>query len=367
MTSTDTSAPSLMLIRGGHTTSFVRLAATGAITKITHPGDLSHIDYTYEDPTTGYYLKTAKDERGKTTTYQRDGFMNITEIDYPDGGIEKFEYDYNNLNRVLKHTMPSPTGTQGAATDSEKYSYDGFGRLLTYTPPSTTSDPAPSPHPTRYGYDVNDHVSTITDPNGKVTTFSHNEIGQTTIVQHPGDHQITDGYAYNVDGTLDYKSVQLNATTWAETHYTYDDYKRLRTITDPLQHVTNYWYSTGGGAAGDLTHTDSNVTRLVLPSGMVTQTLYDENLRPGYTIVGYGSGAGAKTSYTYDEVGNLKTMIDMRQISWVGDFCDCPGGRKAHKAGCMAPRMSINDGADVSVDVIGIRGRVSFEIGVALE
>ena len=301
---------------GGHTTSFIRLAATGAITKVTHPGDLSHLDYTYDS--SGYYLLTAKDERGKTTTYTRDSLKNITQIDYPDGGIEKFEY--NGFNQVTKHFMPSPTAAQGAATDSEKYSYDGFGRLLTYTPPSTASDPAPSPHPTGYAYNSNDHVSTVTDPKGNVTTLSHNEIGQTTIVQHPGDHQITDGYVYNVDGTLDYKSIQLTATTWAETHYIYDDYKRLRTVTDPLQHVTNYWYSTIGAASGDLTHTDSNVTRLVLPSGMVTQTLYDENLRQGSTTVGYGSGEGAKTSYTYDEVGNRKTTIDPKGATWTYNY-----------------------------------------------
>ncbi len=102
--------------------------------------------------------------------------------------------------------MPSNTTGNGASTDSEKYSYDANGRLLTYTPPATGSDPNPSPHPTRYTYDVNDHNDTISDPKNNVTTFGYNEIGQVTIVQHPGG-QSTDGYVYNTDGTLQYKSI----------------------------------------------------------------------------------------------------------------------------------------------------------------
>ncbi|HEY2711467.1 MAG TPA: hypothetical protein VGI60_03055 [Chthoniobacterales bacterium] len=290
----------------GYTTSYSRMAATGAITKITHAGDGSHIDYTYEDPTTGYYLKSATDERGKTTNYIHSPDMTTQEIDYPDGGIEKFTY--NALGQVLTHTMPSNTAIQGASTDSEKYSYDATGLLLTYTPPATASDLTPSAHPTKYHYDVNDHVDTITDPRGNVTTLYHNEIGQLTIEQHDDADNSQVGYAYNTDGTLAYKNVQLNGTDWAKTDYTYDDYKRVLTVTDPVGIETDYWYDTAGLGGGDLSHTDSSVTRVVSPSGHAIRTLYDEDLRRRTVIAGAGTGDAAETDYTYDEVGNLKTM-----------------------------------------------------------
>jgi hypothetical protein len=38
------------------------------------------------------------------------------------------------------------------------------------------------------------------------------------------------GYSYNPDGTLAVVNEQVNATTFAATTYTYDDYKRLKTV-----------------------------------------------------------------------------------------------------------------------------------------
>ncbi|MBA2436094.1 MAG: hypothetical protein H0V54_13610 [Chthoniobacterales bacterium] len=231
-----------------HVTSIERLNGgfpTGVIKKITHPGDASTIQYFYTDAT-GAYLDHVIDERGKQTTYKRNsGTMTTYEIDYPDGGIET--YTYNSFGQVLTHFMPSNTAANGASTDSEKYSYDSNGRLLTYTPPATGSDPSPSPHPTRYTYDVNDHHETITDPKNNVTTFGYNEIGQVTIVQHPGG-QSTDGYVYNTDGTLQYKSIQLNTTPlYAYTYYYYDDYKRLTSVIDPVGREADLYYDTAGG------------------------------------------------------------------------------------------------------------------------
>jgi RHS repeat-associated protein len=282
---------------------------TGVISKITHPGDGSSIQYFYTDAT-GAYLDHVTDELNHTTYYKRTIGTNTTyEIDYLDGGIEK--YTYNTFSQVVTHTMPSNTATGGASTDSEKYSYDSTtGELLTYTPPITGSDPAPSPHPTRYHYDTNDHIDTITDPRGNVTTFFYNEIGQVTFEQHDDPDQSLIAYSYNADGTLASKNQQLTATTWAETDYVYDDYKRVTSVTDPVGDQTVLYYDAAGGTAVGLGHTDANVTRVRLPSLKVNQMLYDENLRKGKVTVGLGSGDDAVSTYTYDAVGNLKTTKD---------------------------------------------------------
>jgi RHS repeat-associated protein len=299
-----------------HATSYQYLNqgfATGVITKITHPSGpntpASNIQYFYTDAT-GAYLDHMIDELGHQTTYKRNsGTMTTYEIDYPDGGIEK--YSYNGFGEVLTHTTPSTTITAGANTDSEKYTYDGAGLLLTYAPPATPGDGDPNPgqNPTRYAYDINDHVQTITDPRGNITTLYHNEIGQLTIVQHPVDNSLI-GYTYNTDGTLQLINAQLNATDWAETQYYYDDYKRVTSVIDPMQHETDYYYGVNGGTGAGLEHADANVTRLVLPSAMVTQTLYDEDLRKGQVILGLGAGGAATTTYAYDAAGDLQTMVD---------------------------------------------------------
>ena len=297
----------------GHTTSFTYLNQefpTGVVSKITHPGDNSTVQYFYTDPS-GAYLDHVTDELGHTTTYRRNsGTMTTYEIDYPDLGIET--YTYNSFGQVLTHTMPSNTGAAGSG-GTETYAYDEPdhpGQLTSYTPPDTSSDGNPGAHPTQYAYDINDHLSTTTDPKGNVITFYSNEIGQVTIEQHDDTDESMVVYSYNADGTLASKNAQLNAATWALTSYVYDDYKRPITVTDPAGNITTLYYDSAGGTSTGLAHTDANVTRLKLPSAKVTQTLYDENLQKGQVTVGLGTTAAAVTTYTYDAAGNLKTMKD---------------------------------------------------------
>jgi YD repeat-containing protein len=295
-----------------HVTSFTRNPINGKITKVTHPGDASTIQYFYDS--TGYYLDHVIDELNHTTWYKHNTDMTTYEIDYPDGGVEKF--GYNGFNQVTSHTMVNNTAAAGSG-GTETYEYDTHGLLASYTPPITGSDGNPGAHPTSYAYDINDLLSTIQDPRGNVTTLYHNEIGQVTIIQHDDTDQSLIGYTYNTDGTLNLMNVDYSTTGTASTTYTYDDYKRLRTITTPdrftgdtTPHTTNFWYDKAGNTVGDLTHTDANVTRLVLPSGKVTKTVYDNNLHKLSVTAGFGTPDAAITSYTYDNVGNLKTMKD---------------------------------------------------------
>jgi YD repeat-containing protein len=292
----------------GHKTSYERFTLHGAATKITHPTTATEnpgktIQYFYTD-STGVYLDHATDELNHTTTYQRDPASHlVTEIDYPDGGIEKFTA-YNGFNQILTHVLPANTST-GSTGGTETYTYDGFGRMTKYTPPAGLPDAS-----SLYHYDTNDHLDTITDGRGNVTTLYHNEIGQLTVIQHDDADNSLVGYGYNTDGTLANQNVQLNATTFANTVYTYDDYKRLLTVTDPMGHLTKFWYDTAGAGVADLTHTDSNVTRMVLPSGKVTKTVYDDNLRKDTVTVGYGTTDAATTNYDFDPVGNLIAVTD---------------------------------------------------------
>ena len=294
-----------------NTTSFTRLAATGAITKITHPGDASHIDYTYEDPTTGYHLKTVTDELFHTTTYLHSNTTTMTtsSVNYPDGGVELFSY--NGFNQVTSHTMVS--NASGSTGGIETYTYDtgGRGLLKTYTPPTATDGA------TNYTYDVNDRLSTIKDGRGNTTTLYHDQVGRLTIIQHPDTDQSLVGYAYNPDGTLQSMSVDYSATAAAATSYTYDDYKRLLSVTTPdrfsgdtLNHTTYFWYDKAGNGALEYTHADSNVTRTVLPSGKIMKNVYDADFRKTSSIAGYGSADAATTSFTYDNIGNLWTLKD---------------------------------------------------------
>src|SRR5207244_531889 len=101
---------------------------------------------------------------------------------------------------------------------------------------------------------------------------------------------------------------ELNHTTT----FHYDDYKRLTSITTPQRGngdtttpTTNFWYDWFGTGVTYYTHTDSNVTRLVLPSSKTTRTLYDENMRKYLQTVAVDTTDAATTTWSYDPVGNL--------------------------------------------------------------
>ena len=96
------------------------------------------------------------------------------------------------------------------------------------------------------------------------------------------------------------------------TTYTYDDYRRPLTVTTPGHNtpVTAYFHYDAAGTGNDYTHTDSNVTHLVTPSGNLITNGYDPNYRKLAVIAtGAGGGDWAKTTYGYDNAGNLTSVI----------------------------------------------------------
>jgi YD repeat-containing protein len=237
-------------------TDYTSDALTGKITQIKYPltpGDTqpvqteqtrSTVNYTY---TNGRYLSTAQDEAGNITRFTRDPTTHrITRIDYPDGGYETFTY--NGFGQVLTHRM-----TTGG---TESFTYDARGLKQTYRNPSNATG-----NPTaRYRYDTLDRVTDVTDvlgtslgdPNHS-TSFAYNARGQITLTTLPKDpvdnvrHTITN--TYNPDGTLASRRNELNQIT----SYTYDDYRRVKSVTtparyagDPTNHTTEFSYYVNG-------------------------------------------------------------------------------------------------------------------------
>jgi len=191
--------------------------------------------------------------------------------------------------------------------------------MLTYrNPDNSTGNPT-----ARYLYDQYDRVSDITDvfgttagDTGHTTSFSYNLRGQLTVTTLPvdpvdGSRRTLKNY-YNSDGTIYATENQL----YQSTQYTYDDYRRLRSMTPPVRgwndtgsYTTHYYYD-ANGTGEDYRYTDSSVTYVTLPSGKRTKTVYDDNRRTQTVTVGFGTGDDATTSYGYDNAGNLTTVTN---------------------------------------------------------
>jgi RHS repeat-associated protein len=307
----------------GNTTNWTNDIKSGRITSITYaltPNDTptgtprGTLTFTYgsatcpdpnnRDATNPYYLYSATDEGGHTTVFLRDANKRIAQINYPDGGSESFTY--NSFGQVLTHAM-----TTGGP---ESFSYDGRGLKQTYRDPYHQSG-NPS---ARYQYDSLDRVSGVTNALGSVagdinytTNYTYNSRGHVLVITHPVDP--TDGQrhtatnVYNPDGTLASVTDELNHIS----SFTYDDYRRARSTTSPGHNtpMTAYTYYDANGTGEDYTHTDANVTHLTSPGGEKITNAYDENYRKISTIVGDGTPDAAKASYSYDNNGNVTSVI----------------------------------------------------------
>src|SRR5581483_11463155 len=307
--------------RNGHTTNYTSDPVTGNVTQIQYPltqgdtpgqGVRPTVNYSY---VFDYYLNTLQDEAGNATLFFTDPSTHrVTQINYPDTGYEQFTY--NGFGEVLTHRM-----TTGG---TETFSYDTRGLKQTYRDP-TNIGYNPS---LRYHYDGFDRLIAITDAFGSADPsgdpdhsagFSYNDRGQvlvTTLPKDPADvlnRRFTITNAYNPDGTLQSKTNELGFSTG----YTYDDYRRLKSVTPPGRgdgtgaRTTNVYYDTNG-SGDDYRYTDSNVTWTVLPSGKKTKTDYDNNRRTWHVTLGYGTGDAATTGYTYDNVGNVIVVTNPR-------------------------------------------------------
>jgi RHS repeat-associated protein len=307
----------------GHTTNYTNNAITGNVTVITFPltqGDTPGqtarptVRYTYgwagcadtnnTDANNPYWLCSAADEGGHVTQFYRNINHRVTRIDYADGGYETFTY--NSFGQVLSHRM-----TTGG---TETFTYNARGLKQTYSDPYHSDNNPPSIH---YYYDTLDRVSGMVDALNHSTNFDYNNRGQLTVTTLPWINatRYTITNAYNADGTLRSKTDELGHVT----SYTYDDYKRVKSVTPPARgdgtgtHTTSFYYGANPwDGLNDYQFTDLNVTWGLLPTGKKTNTVYDDNRRKSTVTVGYGTADAATTSYTYDNVGNLTTVTNPR-------------------------------------------------------
>jgi RHS repeat-associated protein len=302
-----------------HTTTTLREGTIGAISVLTHPDpeqSTQRFDYKYVDGAP-YFMQIRGDERnlGSNTYFTRDPVTNrITKIwypDYPNGPTE--EFTYNGFGQMETHTM-----TSGGV---ENFRYDGRGLKYLSWPPPTPSDPNPDQHPTQYFYYTSgpqmDRLWYVVDPRGYSTRFEYNVRGQVTKVTHDQDHTYAQ-YGYNLDGTLAWTADENHPNaSWnvnERTRYTYDDYKRVLSVTNSLNKTTTFSYALDW--AHPLRHTTASIKHVLSPLNKNVVFDYDENFRKLDQAVALGTPDEAWTLFRYDEVGNLINLISVQGPRW---------------------------------------------------
>jgi len=245
--------------------------------------------------------------RRKVTTYEYDAAGNLlseTVQGYSRGQSVSHTttHEYNNHGQLIR--------TDGPRTDVQDVTVNAYDPVKGYLISVTTL----SGVVTYSGYDANHNAGTITDANGAVTAYTYDYASRIkTVTTGSG----VTAYAYDANGNI--ASVTMPEGNRIE--YAYDSANRLISITDGLGNYMAYAYDDAG-----------NKTREEIcdPQGVVKKYLdfeYDhfnrlnkiKNSDNSYTAFSYDAGGNRSlmetvpdnitTSYTYDELNRLKTVV----------------------------------------------------------
>lgn len=285
------------------------------MTRAIQPGQIvTTLGYDVQD-----HLVQVTDPNLAVTTYVFDDLGNHLRTQSPDTGITSATFDtagnvtqsidakgqvatrtYSAGNRLLTVDRPGIAEDETYTYDSCQngigllcrvgsgngeyvaYEYDGFGRPAKVTTKNGTL---------AYTYDANDSVTGITYPSGRRVNYLRNSAGQVTSVT------VVDGLrTYNLAANIEYMTMGP-AKSW-----TYGN-----GLTEVRQFNEQY-LPTSLGVAGKFTATypgydaNANITQMVV-NGQSQNYDYDALDR-----LKSASGAFGLRSYTYDPVGNRRSM-----------------------------------------------------------
>jgi RHS repeat-associated protein len=272
--------------------------------KIVEPNRTTTFNY---DPSNGNLLtKSVTDgTHTRTWTYTYNSHGQVLTAKDPDNHVTTTTYDAKGDVETVKNAL---------AQVSSFTSYDADGRLLSATDPNKlltafTYDPLGrvltrkvGTLTTSYRYDPRGMVNLVTQPDGSTYRYTYDAAHRLTqIIDKAGD---TIDYSYDATSNLAAVNVYDPGKILTRTHsYTYDQGNRLQTDTGATAaEKTTYVYDNEGNL---LTRTD--------PLGHVSTYTYDAlNRRASFLDPLHN-----KTIYSYNENDDLTAVIDPRGLATV--------------------------------------------------
>jgi RHS repeat-associated protein len=266
--------------------------SSNRVTKVTDAA-ARVLTFNYANSSLQNLATSIQDAVGTVATYGYDTSRHLTSVTYADGSAINFNYDANGL-------IASTTDSQGRTLES--HTYDSVRQGL-------TSQRANGVDSIAVGYTGS--TATLSDSAGNSTqytvgtrisgrnfltgiagsgcdtcggrgnyAFAYDSAGNRTSSTDPLGHLTK--YFYDSNGNVTARQIQSDSTgnnfqTW---NYTYNGFNEVLTATDPLGHQTVNTYDSKG-----------NLLTTTTPS-------------PG------GSTAGSKTTFTYDTKGELTSITD---------------------------------------------------------
>ena len=293
----------------------------GRATRITHP------DSTFTANAYLHWTVTETDENAivKSKTYDADNNL-IRVVENNQGAAYTTNYQYSLMDKLLSVT--------DHLNNKSTHEYDSLGRK------TKTLDVDFGQK--LFSYDLAGNLISQTDARGITVKYQYDVLNRQTLVDYPTDKDIQFVYDLETKGTLSrvYNSLGMDSyqydsrlrkiredrtmdgQTWTTT-YAYDAMDRLVSQTYPDGEIVQYTYNSrdklatiqhgGQTLLGGMTYN---------PAGQLTQKTYGNNWITAYSydsnnlrLTGIATTKPSVTplqnlAYTYDSVGNVKTLAD---------------------------------------------------------
>ncbi|HEX8616343.1 MAG TPA: hypothetical protein VF911_02045, partial [Thermoanaerobaculia bacterium] len=276
----------------------------GNLIQVTDPnGNVT--SYVYDD--FGQMLRQTSPVTG-VTTYQYDVGGNLLTTTAADRAVTTRTFDI--LGRVL-----TSVATRGQVTESTSWTYDagafGKGRLSSMTDPTGSTEYkydrrglliserktiGGTVYVTAFGHDANGNRSTVTYPSGRVVSFTHDYAGRPATAASGGVSLVT-STSYLPFGPM----TELMYGNGTVKTMEYDARYRLlnHRLTGSAGNLAQYAYT--HDAAGNITAIQD-----VLDPSYNRTFAYDDLHR--LVTANSGSSLWGNGSYTYDAMGNMKSL-----------------------------------------------------------
>ncbi|WP_353940162.1 RHS repeat-associated core domain-containing protein [Streptomyces sp. HUAS MG91] len=251
-------------------------------------------------------LARTTDAEGKTTTFGYDASRRLTKITTAEGRVTVFTYD--DANRVTSMLRATDFNGSGHTGPTWTYTYS----VSSPTAAGTTKVTDPELHSTSYKHNADGEVSDVTDA-----------LGRSRSTKFDANH--------NIDTSTDAMGTGAGGTGGNVMDYGFNTRNNLETIKSPTggQSVSNWQTIAGGDVPKDTTNADGEKTTYGYDTAGNTMSVAQAGTGGGNvtltrnktspTCNGFegqvcaqettmSTAKKVKTSFTYDDQGNLKTV-----------------------------------------------------------
>jgi RHS repeat-associated protein len=257
--------------------------------------------------------KTIKDGLGNVTSYEYDPAGNVVKETDPTGHVK--EYGYDGLNRLTSVKL---------AIGTWHYEYDGQSNLVKMTDANNHSthytfdkknqlikETDPLGKSVSYSYDASGNLTQRNDPNGNVVSYKYDELDRLIEKSYPGN---IDKYSYDESGNL--ISAYNNHIAYS---FDYDNLNRLlRKNILTWNKSLSYTYDAVGNRKTMTDHDGGVTTYTYDNNNRLTSLTNPTNLTTTFSYDAGGrikkqtNGNGTFTTYHYDTAGRMDSLINWK-------------------------------------------------------